>query len=119
MPRGDRTGPNGMGQMTGRGLGFCAGYPVPGYGNQGYGFGYGRGMGRGFNRGGGFGRGYRQRNFWNAPPNYVEPGFNYNYQPPQPTPEDEKKFLESQIDMLAQNIEDLKKRLDELKKEKK
>ena len=30
MPRGDRTGPAGMGPMTGRGAGYCAGYPMPG-----------------------------------------------------------------------------------------
>ncbi|MFO7736121.1 MAG: DUF5320 domain-containing protein [bacterium] len=53
MPRGDRTGPAGQGRMTGRGMGFCAGYDVPGYENWGFGpgrgfrGGYGRGMGRG------------------------------------------------------------------------
>jgi len=31
MPGGDRTGPAGMGPMTGRAAGYCAGYPVPGY----------------------------------------------------------------------------------------
>jgi len=30
MPFGDGTGPAGMGPMTGRGAGFCAGYPVSG-----------------------------------------------------------------------------------------
>jgi len=33
MPRGDGTGPTGLGPMTGRAVGFCAGYPVPGYMN--------------------------------------------------------------------------------------
>jgi len=33
MPRGDGTGPAGMGPMTGRAAGYCAGYPVPGYVN--------------------------------------------------------------------------------------
>jgi hypothetical protein len=33
MPRGDRTGPAGMGPMTGRGAGYCAGYSTPGYMN--------------------------------------------------------------------------------------
>jgi len=50
MPGGDGTGPGGMGPMTGRAAGFCAGYPVPGYANsvggRGYG-GWGRGGGRG------------------------------------------------------------------------
>lgn len=50
MPRGDRTGPEGMGPMTGRAAGFYAGYDVPGYAN--------RCAGRGFGGGGGR-RGYR------------------------------------------------------------
>ena len=35
MPWGNGTGPAGMGPMTGRAAGFCAGYPVPGYRNPG------------------------------------------------------------------------------------
>ena len=31
MPWGDRTGPSGMGPMTGRAAGYCAGYSMPGY----------------------------------------------------------------------------------------
>ncbi len=33
MPGGDGTGPAGMGPMTGRAAGYCAGYVVPGYMN--------------------------------------------------------------------------------------
>jgi len=33
MPGGNGTGPAGMGPMTGRAAGYCAGYPVPGYMN--------------------------------------------------------------------------------------
>ena len=33
MPAGDRTGPLGLGPMTGRAAGYGAGYPVPGYAN--------------------------------------------------------------------------------------
>ena len=33
MPFGDGTGPAGMGPMTGRAAGFCAGFPMPGYMN--------------------------------------------------------------------------------------
>jgi hypothetical protein len=59
MPWGDRTGPWGVGPMTGRAAGYCAGYPVPGYVNPiprfdwGSGFGgwWGRGRGFGFDRG--------------------------------------------------------------------
>ena len=31
MPRGDGTGPIGYGSMTGRRVGFCAGFCKPGY----------------------------------------------------------------------------------------
>ena len=52
MPAGDGTGPVGQGPMTGRGLGYCAGFPMPGYawGGPGRGFG-GRGGGRGWRHG--------------------------------------------------------------------
>ena len=49
MPGGDRTGPRGMGAMTGRAAGFCTGAGVPGYMNRGSGMGFGgRGGGRGW-----------------------------------------------------------------------
>jgi hypothetical protein len=51
MPRGDGTGPMGMGSMTGRGAGYCAGYDMPGYANPAFGRGYfGPGMGGGRGR---------------------------------------------------------------------
>ncbi|MBN1523185.1 MAG: DUF5320 domain-containing protein [Spirochaetales bacterium] len=53
MPRGDRTGPDGFGPMTGRSAGYCAGYSAPGFMNNG-----------GGRRGGAFGgrgRGFRNR----------------------------------------------------------
>ena len=50
MPGGDRTGPAGMGPMTGRAAGYCAGYPAQGYAGlafeRGFGSGYGGGRGR-------------------------------------------------------------------------
>lgn len=58
MPRGDRTGPAGYGPMTGRGLGYCAGYSAPGFMHGGWGRGFGRGWGRGWGRGMGWGRGF-------------------------------------------------------------
>ena len=50
MPGGDRTGPMGMGPMTGRGAGYCAGSGAPGFVNRVFGgfFGRGRGGGRGW-----------------------------------------------------------------------
>jgi len=94
MPFGNGTGPAGLGPMTGRTAGFCAGYPMPGYINPavgrtgfygpgvpafgpygaGYGMPYGswgnpwlrRGFGFGPRRGFGRGRGRRrgQRQVW-------------------------------------------------------
>jgi len=56
MPRRDRTGPSGAGQMTGRGAGNCTGNDKSGSNNPGsgpgmaVGCGQGRGAGRGFKR---------------------------------------------------------------------
>ena len=68
MPGGDRTGPQGKGSRTGRGLGFCSGSDKPGYQSneepQGKGFNNnlrkGRGLGLGAGRGQGRGLGRRQ-----------------------------------------------------------
>jgi len=57
MPRGDGTGPMGCGRMTGRGMGYCAGFDNPGYMNAGRpggrmrarGFGFPRGLGGAWN----------------------------------------------------------------------
>lgn len=42
MPFGDRTEPRGLGPMTGRAMGYCGGYPGPGYMNPSPGFGFSR-----------------------------------------------------------------------------
>jgi len=54
MPFGDGTGPRGMGPMTGRGAGYCAGFTRPGLAGPSFGrgwFGFNRGVGRGRGRG--------------------------------------------------------------------
>lgn len=51
MPRGDGSGPQGAGTMTGRGAGYCAGNHVPGFQNGGAAFGK-RGCRRGAGNGG-------------------------------------------------------------------
>jgi len=113
MPRGDRTGPNGMGPMTGRAAGFCAGYDRPGYmnpaGGQGYyGRGYGRGMGFGYGRGLGRGRGYG-RGFAPAYPVAYAP------YPASAQAENEKDYLENELNMLKEDMKHIETRLNEIK----
>lgn len=50
MPRGDGTGPSGMGPLTGRGAGLCNGYDTPGFRNAMPGRVNGLGQGRGIRR---------------------------------------------------------------------
>jgi hypothetical protein len=76
MPFGDGTGPRGMGPMTGRRAGYCAGFGQPGFANPlpgrgWFGFGWGRRYGYPYaaapysawpwwgGRRGGWGRGWR------------------------------------------------------------
>ena len=70
MPRGDRTGPTGMGPMTGRAAGYCAGYPVPGYMNPGPRLGLGMRWGRG-----GGGRGWRNMYYATGLPGWARFGY--------------------------------------------
>ena len=122
MPRGNRTGPWGFGSMTGRGLGYCAGYSTPGY-TKGSGMGRGRGYGwgRGW-RGGGWGGG---RRFYPSPYYYppdVTPPYPPATVPPWSTaldPEDESKYLDQTLSSLKKEIELIEKRLEELASEKK
>jgi Family of unknown function (DUF5320) len=114
MPRGDSTGPMGMGPMTGRGAGYCAGNNMPGYlnnaGGRGFGMGYGRGFGRGF-RGGGLG--WRNRFFATGVPGWAWfGGFSAPYQ--DSDPEIEKKALNYQAEALQSEMDAIKKRLGEL-----
>lgn len=118
MPFGDRTGPMGAGPMTGRGAGYCGGSPVPGYMNRGFG-------GGGFGRGRGGGRGWQnwrratgltgwQRGWmpgaWGAP--YAQP-----YAPPAAAGTGELDALHEQADYLAGTLEEVKKRIDQLEKQ--
>ena len=106
MPRGNRLGPQGLGPMTGRGAGYCAGYEVPGYANDtvpGYGGGFGAGYRRGNGRGQGFGGrglGIRQR--------------LRGAMPTELTAESEKAFLQNRVEILARELENANKRLAEL-----
>jgi hypothetical protein len=126
MPRGDRTGPRGMGSMTGRGAGYCAGYGVPGYMNPGYGR---AGMGYGA---GGAGRGWRNRYWatgltgWQRAAGWAAPGF-FGPAPygaafaqgygPTPTRNDELEMLRNQVGAMEQGLEQARERLAELEQE--
>jgi len=99
MPGGDRTGPNGLGPMTGRRAGYCAGSNVSGFEN------------RFDNRRGGFGRGYGRR---------FRGGYGGNeFYPTQDYAEvSEKTILENDIRVLKEQLNSLEKRLSETTKKK-
>lgn len=118
MPRGDRTGPAGMGPMTGRGMGYCAGFGMPGYMNPAPGRGFGMGFGRGRGFGGG-GRGWRHWYYATGLPGWTRFGaFSSPYGYPSPyndySPETEKQMLKNQAEALQAEMDDIKKRLEEL-----
>ncbi len=110
MPLGDRTGPAGLGPMTGRAAGYCAGYSGPGYMNPVPGRGFGRGWGKGFGWGRGFG--------WGAGYPY---GAHYGYAAPYPaysekiSPQQEITMLSEQAKALENELEAVKKKIKELK----
>jgi len=132
MPRGDGTGPMGLGPMTGRAAGYCAGYPAPGYMNpiagRGY-FGWGRGF---YGRGGGRGRrnwyyatglpgwaraaqglpawgGQRAYPYYGAP--YTQP---YNPWSAEITPQQEAEMLKEQARAMQEEIKAINDRITEL-----
>ena len=103
MPRGDRKGPFGMGPMSGRGAGFCAGFGGPGDSDP--------VPGRGF--GMGFGLGWRHWFHATGVPGWMRfgglaPGV------PQPDPELEKQELRNMAETLASELEAIKKRISQL-----
>lgn len=113
MPGGNGTGPAGMGPMTGRGAGFCAGYGVPGYANPTPGgFGYGRGGGFGRGGGRGFGMGFRGGRW--AGPAYAPA---YPVATAAPVPQNEMDALKVQADYLAKTLDGVQKRILELETE--
>ena len=119
MPRGDGTGPMGMGAMTGRAAGYCAGAEVPGYVSpvpgRGLGMGFERGRGargRGFSGGGG-GRGWQNRFYATGLPSWKRFGGSaVPYQ--NPDPELEKRALKNQAEALHSELDFIKKRLGEI-----
>ncbi|MFW6279417.1 MAG: DUF5320 domain-containing protein [Planctomycetota bacterium] len=142
MPGGDGTGPAGMGPMTGRAAGYCAGYGVPGYMNPIPGGGYwgaGRGFGGGRGRRGGWRNWYRATGMpgwaraqaglpaWGgqvgvpvAYPAYGAPysgGYNGQLAYGPPTPEQEVDMLQNQAEYLEQMVENINQRIEELEEQ--
>lgn len=117
MPGGDRIGPAGLGPMTGRGAGFCAGYPVAGFMNPASGR---CGGGRGWGRGGG-GGGWRHRRGYLATglPGWQRAWATYPTPAaaaflPFSTKEQELELLRNQARSFEQALDDLRKRIREL-----
>ena len=119
MPGGDGTGPQGMGPMTGRAAGYCAGYDTPGYMNP-----YSRrytGFGRGISGRGGRGWGYRNWYYDTGIPGWSR--YNMGFPawggltgyPYQGKPEEEMEVLKDQADILKQQLDDIQTRMEELK----
>ena len=124
MPRGDKTGPWGLGPKTGRAAGYCAGYDAPGYINpapefrRGYGWSFSRGWRRCYGRG--FGRGFNRRwrgRMWSYPPIQSR-----STKQELSALEEYKKELEEERNLIDQEIRELKKEItaskDKIKSEK-
>lgn len=113
MPFGDGTGPIGMGPMTGRAAGYCAGFGVPGFLNPGPAGGFGR---RFWGRMGG--RGWRHWFWATGLPGWMRSGW-WATPLAQPVPaETEKQWLKHQAEFLQARLDEIRKRLSELESEK-
>lgn len=102
MPRGNGTGPAGNGPMTGRAMGVCAGFGLPGYANPGSGQGRGMGLGRG-------GRMGRGRGLGRAGAAGLDPA------PQNLTADRELEVLKGQTKLLEDSLKQTKNRIEELR----
>lgn len=110
MPRGDGTGPVGMGPMTGRAAGFCAGNNVPGYQNLARGQGYGMGFGGGRS----CGRGRRNRFLAGGFSGQFGLGQGWGGVVAEPTSERQAEALRAQSEAMEQALAGIRRRLAEL-----
>ena len=120
MPAGNGMGPQGMGPMTGRGMGFCAGVAAPGSMNTFPGRGIGMGFGRGRGAcGGGRGNGRGWRNMFNATGLTGWPLMGaVSPDVAAPTREQELNALKGQAEYFESALDEIRKRLQELDAEK-
>ncbi|RKY39500.1 MAG: hypothetical protein DRP75_01960 [Candidatus Omnitrophota bacterium] len=116
MPGGNGTGPLGLGPMTGRAAGFCAGYAVPGYLNP---IPNRRWFGRG--------RGWRHWYYATALPGWLRASYNlpsfagwWNpaswWFPYEISPKQEAEILKNQAEFLKQQLKDVQSRVETLEK---
>lgn len=105
MPRGDRTGPQGMGSMTGRGLGFCAGYTTPGFANP-QGIGRGMAYGRGDEIGRGLGLRRGRCGGFNPTARFVSTSVD--------APVDEEVMLNAKAAALEDQLANVRKRISQI-----
>lgn len=110
MPRGDGSGPRGMGARTGRAAGFCAGFETPGYTHPVQECGFGMGGGRA--------RGWRNMFYATGLPGRARfGGYGVPYSPPdRPDPELQKQLLKRQAENLQAELDCIKKRLAEVER---
>ncbi len=126
MPRGDGSGPQGLGRMSGRAAGYCAGYGMPGYMSAAPGFGVGARPGRGRGAGAwGRGGGHGWRNMFfatgltgveRAAMGWRGPGWGLGGAavPPAMTKEQQAENLKAQAKLLEEQLDLVRKRIDEL-----
>ena len=101
MPRGNGTGPMGLGPMTGRRAGYCAGYDAPGDANP-----VPRlGLARGFQGGG---HGWRHMFYATGLLRWARAGFV------PPTPQQEAEALKEQAGWLKDQLDAINKRIKEI-----
>lgn len=113
MPGGDGTGPMGMGPMTGRGAGYCAGFAAPGFVTRMFGGGF-------FGRGRGGGRGWRNMFYATGLPGWARAGMGVAGAATAAgalrgmTREQELDVLKQQADQAASMLTSIRQRISEL-----
>src|SRR4030042_6499021 len=118
MPFSDRIGPLGLGPRTGRTIGYCAGFGMPGSddavpGREGFGFSHGSVSGLGWS---GRGRGWRCSYRATGLPGWGRAGYGYPLYRPEFTAKDEINVLQDHADFLKKQLEDIQNRISTLEK---
>ena len=110
MPRGDRTGPEGEGPMTGHQAGFCAGNDVPGSAEPGPGY-----AGRRFGGRRAGGRRFTRRRFGGARKRFYATGVpGWGRFAPDADAPSETESLKAQAEWLRGELDAIDQRLQEI-----